>query len=227
MRAWGLGGLGLWTRDSALGSTAVTEYDPAMAGTATLARRRTPAQARFRRWLARRPPDDLNHYELLDGHVVMAPPAGWPHAGIEATIAARVHAHVAAHELGIVLGSSAGYDLPSGDTLEPDVSFITAARFAAGPAPVRRRFLRIVPTLAVEILSPSTAARDRTAKRRIYARNGVDEYWLVDPDAHSVTVYRLRRHTYDRGTTITTGDVQSRVLPALGLAVADIFAGTD
>ena len=60
-----------------------------------------------------------------------------------------------------MLGSSAGYDLPSGDTLEPDVSFLSAARLAAGPAPERGRFLRIVPDLVVEILSDSTAKRDR------------------------------------------------------------------
>ena len=59
-------------------------------------------------------------------------------------------------DLGVVRGSSAGYDLPSGDTLEPDVSFMPKARYAAGPAPVRGRFLGIVPDLAVEILSKST-----------------------------------------------------------------------
>ncbi|MGH7789496.1 MAG: Uma2 family endonuclease [Candidatus Binatia bacterium] len=114
-------------------------------------------RAAFRRWLTRRPASDLNHYELLDGRIVMTPPAGWPHGRIDATLAHLLRAHVAQHHLGIVLGSSTGYDLPSGDTVEPDVSFISSAQFAAGPSPTRGRFLHIVPTLIVEILAPSTA----------------------------------------------------------------------
>ncbi len=43
-----------------------------------------------------------------------------------------------------------------------------------------------IPVLAFEILSPTTAARDRGAKRRIYQRAGVGEYWIVDPDARLV-----------------------------------------
>jgi len=43
-----------------------------------------------------------------------------------------------------------------------------------------------VPLVAIEILSPSTASRDRGAKRRIYQQAGVSEYWLVDPDARLI-----------------------------------------
>ena len=125
---------------------------------------------------------------------------------------------------GVVLDSSAGYDLPSGDTVEPDVSYIAQARFDAGPPPQRGRFLRIVPTLVIEILSPATARRDRTEKRAIYARNGVDEYWLVDPDRQCITVHTLSAGTYDAGHTFTTGRVRSRVLPDLALAVEDVCA---
>jgi Uma2 family endonuclease len=47
-----------------------------------------------------------------------------------------------------------------------------------------------VPLLAIEILSPSTAARDRGAKRRIYQRAGVAQYWIVDPDSQLVERWR-------------------------------------
>jgi Uma2 family endonuclease len=40
--------------------------------------------------------------------------------------------------------------------------------------------------LAVEVLSPATAARDRRVKRRLYQRAAVEEYWIVDPDARLV-----------------------------------------
>ena len=95
----------------------------------------------------------------------MSPPAGWPHGRLDAKLSQILARACRSTPLGIVLGSSTGYDLPSGDTLEPDVSFVSAERLAAGPQPVRGRFLTVVPTLVVEILSPSTSRRDRPRRR--------------------------------------------------------------
>ncbi len=44
--------------------------------------------------------------------------------------------------------------------------------------------------LAVEVLSPSTARHDHVTKRRVYQQEGVDEYWIVDPDARTVERWR-------------------------------------
>ncbi len=180
-------------------------------------------QAAFRRWLKARPASDLNHYELIDGRIVMTPPAGWPHGRLDANLSRLLGEHVARHGLGIVLGSSAGYNLPSGDTLEPDASFIAADRLAAGPRPVRGQFLAIVPTLVVEILSPATSRRDRTEKKTVYEHNGVAEYWIVDPAKQIVTVLSLRRHRYPSARPVASGPIRSRVLPRLRLSVEQVF----
>lgn len=180
-------------------------------------------QQEFFEWLQRRPASDVNHYELIHGRIVMSPPAGWPHGSLEVRIASRLFSVVEAHDLGVVQGSSAGYDLPSGDTLEPDVSFMSKARFAAGPAPVRGRFLGIVPDLAVEILSKSTARRDRGEKKAIYEQCGVTEHWIVDPDRRVVTVYHLDHGRYGAGERVRTGGIPSHVLPQLDLTVEDLF----
>jgi Uma2 family endonuclease len=47
------------------------------------------------------------------------------------------------------------------------------------------------PLLAVEILSPSTASRDRGKKRRIYLEAGIEEYWIVDIDARLIERWRI------------------------------------
>jgi Uma2 family endonuclease len=154
----------------------------------------------------------------------MSPPAGWPHGGIEAQLIALFQPHATSRKLGLTFGSSTGYDLPSGDTLEPDVSFISAARLAAGPAPIRGRFLRIVPDLVVEILSDSTAKRDRGEKLEIYARNGVDECWLVDTKQREIEVFFRTGDRFDPGAVIRSGTIPSRVLPGLGARFEDVFA---
>lgn len=184
----------------------------------------TFTQREFRRWLDERPRSDINHYELLNGRIVMTPPTTWPHGGIEATLVRLIGEHVERLKLGLVLGSSTGYELLSGDTVEPDVSYISAERLAAGPAPQSGQFVRIAPNLTVEILSPSTTKRDLTEKKDIYERNGVDGYWIVDPRAKAVTVFHLGERGYDAGRTCRRGVLRSRVLPKLRLALGQLFA---
>ena len=47
------------------------------------------------------------------------------------------------------------------------------------------------PDLVVEILSESTADRDLSLKHRLYEQNGVPEYWIVDPAAHTLTAFKM------------------------------------
>jgi Uma2 family endonuclease len=181
-------------------------------------------QAEFRAWLDERPSSDLGHYELLNGQIVVSPPAGWPHGqiGVNVTLALRQHAD--RHQLGRVLDSSAGFDLPSGDTLEPDASLVSTARWNAAPAPVFGQFLKVVPDLVVEILSPSTRRRDLREKKDVYARNGVDEYWVIDPRAASITVFSRGGDAFDEGTTLASGPLASRLLPDLDATVEQLLA---
>ena len=154
----------------------------------------------------------------------MTPPAGWTHSSLASTLVLLLNQHVRNRKLGRVFESSAGYDLPSGDTVEPDLTYVSAERFAATTPSTPNQFLQVVPNLVVEILSPSTARRDRTEKKDIYAHNRVDEYWIVDPRRKSVTVFHLGDRDYDAGQQFTTSTIRSRVLPKLRIAVEKLFA---
>ncbi len=57
-------------------------------------------------------------------------------------------------------------------------------------------FLELAPDWICEVLSPSTARVDRVLKRRIYARERVAHYWLLDPDARTLEVERLDGDSY-------------------------------
>ncbi len=156
-------------------------------------------QRAFKRWLGTRPATDINRYELASGRIVMTPPAGWGHGEVGSRANRNISDFVDKHKLGKVFDSSTGYDLPTGDTLEPDVSFISSVRWAKGPQVGRGQFLRIVPNLVVEILSASTEHRDRGEKKKIYEANGVDELWLVDPTRREVTIFLLAGSRYGQG----------------------------
>lgn len=53
-----------------------------------------------------------------------------------------------------------------------------------------------VPRLIVETLSPSTAFRDKTTKKDIYEKAGVEEYWIVSPKGESMEIYYLQDDAY-------------------------------
>jgi Uma2 family endonuclease len=180
-------------------------------------------QKEFRRWVDARPGSDINRYELIHGRIVMTPPASWTHSGVASMLVQIIGRHVRNRRLGYVFESSAGYDLPSGDTVEPDVSFVSTQRFARQSPHKPHQFLRVVPNLVIEILSPATAKRDRTEKKAIYEENGVDEYWIVDTREKVVTVFALQDRKYEAGRTFRSGTIRSRALPGLRLSVERVF----
>jgi len=182
-------------------------------------------QRTFKRWVETRPATDINHYELADGRIVMTPPAGWGHGEVGSRANRNISDFVDKHKLGKVFDSSTGYDLPTGDTLEPDVSFISSERWAKGPHVGRRQFLRIVPNIVVEILSASTEHRDRGEKKKIYEANGVDELWLVDPTRREVTIFQLVGGRYGQGRRYGIRQtLRSRSLPGLHIPVRFLFS---
>lgn len=182
----------------------------------------TPAE--FTAWVRERSRWDVNHFELLGGRVVMTPPAGYPHGAIEARLAAILVPFVRDRGLGECFGSSQGFTLPSGDIVEPDHSVVSTVRWAAMAPPVAGEFLHVVPDLVVEILSDSTARRDRGDKRVIYEANGVREYWLVDSLARQLVVFQRIGERFDAGTAYGEGTAWgSRVLPGLAIDVASLL----
>lgn len=190
----------------------------------------TVTQTEFAEWCRQRATADPNHYELLNGRIVMNPPAGYPYGSIGARLIHLLSSHAATPRLGEVLDSSQGFELPSGDTVEPDASFVTEARWSAMPRPEAGRFLRVVPDLAVEILSRSTASRDRGEKKAVYERNGVQEYWLVDPIARTLMVFQLDPEPgrFDSGRLLeATGEYRAQgaaaPLPDLAFTVDSLF----
>jgi len=187
-----------WLKVSAIEVLAMKSGAVKVAETAFISTE-TFTQKRFKDWVENRRTGDINRYELASGKILITPPAAWEHAEVEARVIRILGDSVTKRNLGKLFGSSAGYELPSGDTLEPDASFIARDRWLKGPKPRRGQFLRIVPTLTVEIISPATARRDRIEKKRIYEANGVNEYWLVDPQRREITIFHLAGGKYDNG----------------------------
>jgi len=131
-------------------------------------------------------PEDRLRHELLDGEHVVTPAPVLLHQAILRELFDTVQRALRGHDELIVFWSPADIVLGPKTLVQPDL-FVVRKK----PGQRLRKWSEVgVPVLAVEILSPGTAARDRGTKRRIYQRAGVAEYWIVDLDARLVERWR-------------------------------------
>jgi Uma2 family endonuclease len=138
-------------------------------------------------------PDDGKRYEIHDGELsVTAAPTFW-HQKILAALLGILRGHVIARDLGEVVPAPITVILAEHTIVEPDIVFIANDRLhIVSP----RGTVDGAPTLAVEILSPSTTRIDRERKLQLYERYGIPHYWIVDPDARAIDVYRAVSNRY-------------------------------
>ena len=165
-------------------------------------------------------PDDERN-ELLDGELVMVPAPSLGQQRVDTKLGWRLAQFVEERDLGEVFSAPCDVVLSETDVVQPDLLFVSneRAHILFNGANVRGP-----PDLVIEILSPSTAERDRSLKRALYAWYGVSECWLVDPDARTVTVLLLDAGDftevahYGAGQTLT-----SPTLPGFTANLDDIF----
>ena len=108
--------------------------------------------------------------------------------------------------------------LSESDVVEPDVFVVCE------PEKIERTHIEGAPTLVIEVLSPSTAKKDRTLKMDLYASSGVKEVWIVDPDGATVEVFSLDSGSYRlAGEFGKDGDAVSVVFPDLTVELKRVF----
>ena len=130
-------------------------------------------------------PDDGRRHELIDGkHYVTASPIT-RHARLCIRLVKPLADYLELHPIGEVF-SRLDCVMSFFDVVEPDVAVILNDQKQI----ITKKNVRGAPALVVEVASPSTSRRDRRQKRDLYTRKGVREYWIVNPDANTITVFR-------------------------------------
>lgn len=84
-----------------------------------------------------------------------------------------------------------------------------------------------VPTLIVEVLSPSTKSKDMVLKLNLYMKSGVAEYWIVDLEQKSLLQYAFSpERDLSKVTAFRDGDtISSTAFAGLEIPIAQIFTG--
>jgi Uma2 family endonuclease len=129
--------------------------------------------------------------EIIHGHLYTNPRPAPKHARASSMLGAKI-----TDPFDIGRGGSGGWwilDEPElhlgADIFVPDLAGWRRERMPELP---ETAFFELVPDWICEILSPSTARMDRAEKMPLYAKNGVQYLWLIDPDVRTLEAYELR-----------------------------------
>ncbi len=151
--------------------------------------------------------------EWVDGEVIMTSPASRRHQELAGFLEKILGVFVEQRELGIVLSAPFQMKLERGR--EPDLLFIAHEHLNR----LRESFLDGPADLVVEIISPESVGRDRGEKFYEYARGGVPEYWLIDPQNEWAEFYHRQGSHYRSSFSGDAGEYTALVLPGFRLRV--------
>ena len=160
-------------------------------------------------------------FEVHDGEIIPRQPTTTAHQRVSVKLGARVGAFIDGRKLGEAYWRPLDVVLTDCDIVQPDFLFVSNERRGV----ITELNLRGAPDLAVEILSPSTAAYDKGYKRDLYEKHGVKEYWMADMDSRTITVLRLNAAgVFELVGVYGEGDMfESSVLAGFAVRVSEVF----
>ena len=145
------------------------------------------------------PEDDPSRHEIIDGMYVASPSPVLRHQYVSKRLQYQLYTLIELNGFGEMYAAPMDVELGSFDIFEPDLLVVLNANEQI----MEESHIRGVPDLCVEILSPTTAIRDRGIKRERYESAGLPEYWVVDPDENCIEVHRLDLTTMTFGPSRT------------------------
>ncbi|MDR0909578.1 MAG: Uma2 family endonuclease [Spirochaetaceae bacterium] len=170
-----------------------------------------------------------NHYELIDGKIYMLAAASPQHAKIVKNLYDAINKYLEGkpceiYPTGIGVRPEPRENDRDKDQLVPDLVVI-CDKSKLGP-----RDYEGGPDMVIEVLSPSTASKDKNIKRHKYEKAGVREYWIVSPNEQTVETFVLKQGIFMQDCYSLEFDtppeegVPVSIFPGLEIKLNDIFA---
>lgn len=172
-------------------------------------------------------PDDGKRHEIIDGAHYVTPAPNTRHQEFVGRLHLAIGNFLSANPaLGRIFLAPFDVIFTHHDVVEPDLLFIAGDQIDI----LTDRNVQGAPALVIEILSKGTRKRDEQIKRHLFARGGVREYWVVDPELDLIKVYRrLEDGTFPRAAELSAEDravLSTPLLPGFVLALAELFRPT-
>lgn len=143
-------------------------------------------------------PHDGKRYELHEGELSLMGAPSVRHQLVIGNLYSILRAYVLASRRGQVMLSPLDCIMSDITVLQPDLLYVDETRRRL----LSERALEGAPTLAIEVLSPWSRHIDRHRKMLLYAKHGVEWYWIVDGDALTIDAYARERDAYRLDTRL-------------------------
>ncbi len=159
-------------------------------------------------------------YELVEGGITVVPAPNLDHQRILRRLEKVLLEHIEQNHLGELFFAPCDVVLSAENVVQPDLFFVSAERAGI----LTEANVQGAPDLVIEILSEGTRQHDLQIKRKLYARFGIPEYWIVDPAAKTIEVLAWTEAGY-RAVAVYSHDARlaSSVFPKLDLNLSEIF----
>lgn len=159
-------------------------------------------------------------FQLVEGELHMAPAPNRYHQDISRNLEWLLLNYLEDHAIGRVYDAPFDVYLTDLNVFQPDIIFVSKANEHI----LTDAGAEGAPDLVVEILSPKTARFDKETKREIYARTGVTELWIIDPEPRTLSRFCLRENSQTPVAVLREGDsLASPLFPGLRIALAEVF----
>jgi Uma2 family endonuclease len=159
-------------------------------------------------------------YEILDGDLCMVSSPNTKHQRVSKKLLVVLARQVEERNLGEIFIAPYDVILSCDNIVQPDIFFIAGGRVGL----VGEHNLQGTPDLVIEILSAASRRKDLEIKKKIYARFGVGEYWIVNPDAETIEVLIWSEIGYLRHAVYAkSGCLSSPLLPFVRVRLQEIF----
>jgi Uma2 family endonuclease len=164
-------------------------------------------------------PED-RRYEIVDGDLFLTPAPGTYHQRLSARLQYLLTRRVRETGEGEIFNAPCDLVLSETDVVQPDILFIAKGRERI----VEEKYVSAAPDLVIEILSESTAKRDRGIKAKLYERTGVKELWIVDPWEKKVEIFRRADGGFVRSAPFGASEtLRTPMFPGLEISLLEVF----
>jgi len=165
---------------------------------------------------------DDTRYELFDGIPYAMAGANQVHQEISVELSSQLHAFLKGKPCKVF---TAPFDVRLSANNRDDTVVQPDLLVVCNQSKLDGKCCKGAPDMAIEIVSPSTAGRDRLLKFNKYLKAGVKEYWIVDPGSKTVTVHILNEEAYMTSVYGEDDMAPVNVLEDCKINLKDVFSG--
>ncbi|HLI33742.1 MAG TPA: Uma2 family endonuclease [Terriglobia bacterium] len=164
-------------------------------------------------------PDDGRRHEIINGEHFVTPSPLRKHQIVVIQLGRLMAEFLLERRLGEVYTAPFDVILSNHDVVQPDLMVVLNDRLKR----MTERGVQGAPNLVIEVLSEATERRDRGEKLKLYAKYGVCEYWLVDPEAETIEVYSPSESLQPREHIRPPDTLKSPLLAGFSVPLRKVF----